>query len=262
MVFARSLLLTLATLAGLHSAAATRYASQKAHKVPSWACAVRKCSIKEGAMYVPPSLNGATRLSLRGTNAGQILCPFGGDGGNGKAASKAEADRFFDGFAKAYDKIHGIEHKEEEKETVAESNSTAAAAATSAAAAETQQEQTKDASGLKSAEVMTTDSLTKLMRDGETSFLVTFYAPWCPHCQAFVLADDAPVDHLSEELKAAGGPKVVVFDTTANALPADFGEVNAVPTIFLVQKDGTMQEFLEDPSQIENLKVFALSGGH
>jgi thiol-disulfide isomerase/thioredoxin len=59
-------------------------------------------------------------------------------------------------------------------------------------------------------------ALSRLRNMREYDLLVTFYAPWCPHCKAFVTDANAPIAALSESLKAKGGPKVVTFDVTAS----------------------------------------------
>lgn len=56
--------------------------------------------------------SGAAALNLHAQGPmPSAPCPFGGDG-DGKAASKAEANNFFDGFGKAYDKVHGVKADE------------------------------------------------------------------------------------------------------------------------------------------------------
>jgi len=58
------------------------------------------------------------------TSLVQMPCPFGGEGG-GKSASKEEANNFFDGFAKAYDKTHGIKaDKAQANASIAEAKGT------------------------------------------------------------------------------------------------------------------------------------------
>jgi thiol-disulfide isomerase/thioredoxin len=208
---------------------------KKATPTPAWACAVKNCNQKD----VESEISGAhfdntVALALRGAaKEGAAGCPFGG-GSGGPKASKEEADNFFEGFAKAYDKVHGIKH---------ESTTTAAPPA---AAPDAVQE-------------VNAHLLTQLMSEGKEDLLVAFYAPWCPHCKTFVLADPAPIDTLSKELHAANGPKVLSFDTTASNPPAGF-EVQYIPTVFVVSKTGAKKVFNGDPADLPTLKAFALAG--
>merc|ERR1719335_1436769 len=84
--------------------------------------------------------------------------------------------------------------------------------------------------------------------------LVVFYAPWCPHCQTFVLhngkgnPEEAPLEIFYKNIKAAGADKtldVVRFDVAANreaGLPAGF-QVQHIPTIYMASADGTKTMF-------------------
>merc|ERR1719502_2355011 len=69
--------------------------------------------------------------------------------------------------------------------------------------------------------------------------LVVFYAPWCPHCQSFVLHDqkgdplNAPLEVLHRELAKADDTKnvnVIRADVTkvGKQMPKDFA-VQAIP---------------------------------
>jgi thiol-disulfide isomerase/thioredoxin len=222
----------------------------------------------------PSSSNRKALLALRGAVVkAQVLCPFGGDGG-GKGATKAEAKSFFDGFANAYDKLHGVKNDDAEsmtkvgtQEETQPSQPAVETQPSQPAVDETQASQPAVATVATVATVGSTgavqkvdrQSLTQLMEAHDQELLVVFYAPWCPHCQAFLLADQAPVDAIAQELAAAHGPKVVAFDTTASSMPAGF-DANFIPTIMLVSKDGRKSEFLEDPTEVEHLKAFALAG--
>merc|ERR1719272_490365 len=84
--------------------------------------------------------------------------------------------------------------------------------------------------------------------------LVVFYAPWCPHCQTFVLHDgkgspeNAPLEVLNRQFQASGANKtldVVRFDVAADreaGLPKGF-EVQHIPTIYMAASDGTKTVF-------------------
>jgi len=84
--------------------------------------------------------------------------------------------------------------------------------------------------------------------------LVVFYAPWCPHCQTFVLhngkgnPEEAPLEIFYKNIKASGADKtldVVRFDVAANreaGLPKDF-QVQHIPTIYMASADGKKTVF-------------------
>jgi len=193
---------------------------------------------------------------LRGTVGEQVLCPFGGPRNGERNATEADKRAIFDAFDKAWDKLHGGKTQEHAGAAKAEAEAAAAPAAKEAekpAAAAAAMPQ------LQFATVGTKDSLNAMMAEGRGDFIVVFYAPWCPHCQAFVLADDAPVDRLAKELHEAGGPKVVVFDTTKEKVPDRFEKVHAIPTIRFVSMDGRRKEFMESPeTHFDDLKAWAL----
>eukprot|EP00746_Dinoflagellata_sp_MGD_P165781 gnl/MRDRNA2_/MRDRNA2_95260_c0_seq1.p1 gnl/MRDRNA2_/MRDRNA2_95260_c0~~gnl/MRDRNA2_/MRDRNA2_95260_c0_seq1.p1 ORF type:complete len:228 (+),score=57.54 gnl/MRDRNA2_/MRDRNA2_95260_c0_seq1:112-795(+) len=76
--------------------------------------------------------------------------------------------------------------------------------------------------------------------------LVVFYAPWCPHCQHFIMTEDAPIERLSKQLE--GKAKVVKFDITANQAPTGY-QVEVIPTMYFANKnvkikyDGDPEDF-------------------
>jgi thiol-disulfide isomerase/thioredoxin len=231
--------------------------------IPPWACAVTKCTQKavdEDVAREGPALNKKALLALRGAVTSQVLCPFGDESGS-KGATQQETVDFFDGFAKAYDKIHGITHDENEDAKVEKKEETKKEEIQDVVEKKEakKEETTKAVAG--TVEKVDRDSFTKLFDAHDQDMLVVFYAPWCPHCKAFVLADNAPLDKLAQELAAEHGPKVVSFDTTSSPMPYGF-TANFIPTILHVRKDGKKEEFVEDPTEIERLKAFALAGGY
>merc|ERR550537_1426160 len=84
--------------------------------------------------------------------------------------------------------------------------------------------------------------------------LVVFYAPWCPHCQTFVLhngkgnPEEAPLEVFYKNIKGAKADEtlnVVRFDVAANreaGLPTGF-QVQHIPTIYMAAADGTKTAF-------------------
>merc|ERR1719240_227283 len=108
-------------------------------------------------------------------------------------------------------------------------------------------------------------ALTSLMDKKEKDLLVVFYAPWCPHCQRFVLHDEkgspenAPLEVFNRDVKAQGADKtlsVLRFDTQESQdIPEGF-EVKYIPTIYMAAADGTKSKFEGDPTKTESLIAF------
>mmetsp|Transcript_15944 Transcript_15944/g.41236 ORF Transcript_15944/g.41236 Transcript_15944/m.41236 type:complete len:198 (-) Transcript_15944:94-687(-) len=103
-------------------------------------------------------------------------------------------------------------------------------------------------------------ALTALVGAG-SPLLVVFYAPWCPHCQTFVMADEngdpekAPLEILNQRILAANGPKVVKFDVQASEAPASFA-FEFIPQVFLASRLATIP-FKGDPHDLAALQSFA-----
>jgi thiol-disulfide isomerase/thioredoxin len=106
-------------------------------------------------------------------------------------------------------------------------------------------------------------SLVEEMNKKEADLLVVFYAPWCGHCQHFVLHDGsgdprkAPLEKINKEL-TSDTLKVLRYDITQGEGPADM-PVEFIPTVYLAKKDGSKHMFQGDPSAPDALKNFVAS---
>merc|ERR1719148_545707 len=91
--------------------------------------------------------------------------------------------------------------------------------------------------------------LTTLLEGGGKPTLVVFYAPWCPHCQTFVLHDGkgdpikAPLEVFNRELKEKKEHvSVVRVNTQVTKFPKVF-EVRSIPTAYFVNRAGQAYKF-------------------
>jgi len=108
-------------------------------------------------------------------------------------------------------------------------------------------------------------SLLSMLDSKTEDILVVFYAPWCPHCKSFVMADglgnaeNAPLEVLAKQIAEAKGPKVVKFDITASLPPPTQFVVTYVPTIYVASKTGAVTLYNSESLDIGAMKVWALA---
>jgi len=110
-------------------------------------------------------------------------------------------------------------------------------------------------------------SLKALAKGGGKDTLVVFYAPWCPHCQTFVMHDDkgnplgAPLESLRRDLKANKSTKdveIVRADVTKvgkGKIPVEF-KVVGIPTVYFATKNGKVTQFAGNPHDTLALTSF------
>jgi len=108
--------------------------------------------------------------------------------------------------------------------------------------------------------------LTTLLQGGGKPTLVVFYAPWCPHCQTFVLHDgegdpvNAPLEQMHRDFKANSDTKdvdVLRFDVAKHGkdIPVDL-KVEGIPTVYFVNHEGKAEHYTEDLHNVDLLKSF------
>lgn len=116
---------------------------------------------------------------------------------------------------------------------------------------------------LADAEVLANASTGKLGKDA----LIVFYAPWCPHCQQFVLHDEsgnpqrAPLELLRKEMaenQKFKDVKVYRSDVTRleeQDIPQAL-RVESIPTLFYVNTEGKAIKFNGNPHDTDAIKEF------
>lgn len=106
---------------------------------------------------------------------------------------------------------------------------------------------------------------------GKSEALVVFYAPWCPHCQSFVLHDgagnprDAPLEVVRREFATDAkmkGVQVVRYDINIHRdIPSPF-EVQFVPSIFFASASGKLTLFQGAKPNATSLTAFVEGARH
>jgi len=224
--------------------------------VPPWACPLTNCALKSPLAAAGPGFPDGVRFFTVGSDQKDTrsACPFGGEP-NGPEPSKKEYLKYMRGMGKVADmsieerRAYALKHQKEWKEK-AESEDMEA---------EYRKAHKKDLIDVSKpgAEAVNSTQWSALREENKFDYLIVFYAPWCPHCKAFVTNANAPINALSESLERASGPKVVKFDMEASTSPL---VLEGVPTIYLFKKSGEASEFKGDISagNLEALMAFAL----
>lgn len=107
--------------------------------------------------------------------------------------------------------------------------------------------------------------------NGETGkdSLIVFYAPWCPHCQTFVLHDEkgnplnAPYEIFAKDLAKSEDTKDVAvmradIMKVRDGIPAKF-VVEGIPSVYFISKAGKATMFKGNPHDTQQLKDFVIA---
>eukprot|EP00927_Polykrikos_kofoidii_P014626 TRINITY_DN16435_c1_g1_i1.p1 TRINITY_DN16435_c1_g1~~TRINITY_DN16435_c1_g1_i1.p1 ORF type:complete len:228 (+),score=51.53 TRINITY_DN16435_c1_g1_i1:56-739(+) len=109
--------------------------------------------------------------------------------------------------------------------------------------------------------------LVDMLAESRPDTVVVFYAPWCPHCQSFVLHDghgnpvDAPLEIFRRDLLAQNKTRNIevarlnVASDAALNIPKQFS-VQGIPMVYFVSKTGSAVPFKGNPHNLTALKSF------
>lgn len=238
---------------------------------PPWACALKRCVLKSALASAGPSFANIVEFKAMGAQQknAQEQCPFGGD--DGPPPSEKEYKKYMTGLDKIGDMNPAERRAWAAKVAAAAKMQTsdeierAEMRAQERHQADLRVMEAKDRAQINPSvdvsapgvEAVNEAALDELRKKKAYDILVTFYAPWCPHCKAFVTNENAPIAALSASLEKSNGPKVVTFDVTASNIPSDV-KVDSVPAIYLFRKTGLPIAFNEDPHDLKRLTAFAL----
>eukprot|EP00451_Oxyrrhis_marina_P036862 CAMPEP_0204386008 /NCGR_PEP_ID=MMETSP0469-20131031/58102_1 /ASSEMBLY_ACC=CAM_ASM_000384 /TAXON_ID=2969 /ORGANISM="Oxyrrhis marina" /LENGTH=280 /DNA_ID=CAMNT_0051379131 /DNA_START=44 /DNA_END=886 /DNA_ORIENTATION=+ len=159
------------------------------------------------------------------------------------AADKSDAE-----LKKVGDEIGQAEQEQEEAATLAKK----ANAATKAEKAEAAQEladakKLEEAAAAEKAGVVAMDIPALLQAEKATETqdtFVAFYAPWCGHCQTFVLQQNGGLNQLATALSSAKNLRVAKFDVDAEEIPSEHGyAVQYIPTSYMICPGGKKTKY-------------------
>mmetsp|Transcript_58054 Transcript_58054/g.92244 ORF Transcript_58054/g.92244 Transcript_58054/m.92244 type:complete len:268 (-) Transcript_58054:33-836(-) len=224
--------------------------ASRATDISTFQCPLKACVLNSTLASAGPAFKDLVNLKALTAKqkSGQEQCPFGGDD-NDPPPTKKEYMKYMRGLSKV-----GEMSPDQRREWAARE------AAKLEANLKYEEEEVKEPSvnvSMPGVEALNRTTLAEIRKENKLDLLVTFYAPWCPHCKAFVTSENAPIKALSASLEKVNGPRVVTFDVTASDAPEAL-MIHAVPTIYLIKTTGEAIQFKQNPHDLNLLMAFAL----
>lgn len=244
----RFLVAAVACCIASEAAPVSKQVSQHSPKpAASWQCPLTNCVLKSPLASAGPAFPDGVRFFATGKDGmdHRAACPFGG-GDDDKEPTQKEYMKYM----KAMDKIGDMSVEERRAYALKHQDDYLNKPVREPKIKEPRIDVTKPG-----VEAVNSSTWSELRQANKFDFIIAFYAPWCPHCKAFVTSENAPLKALSASLEKVNGPKVVQFDMIADTAPL---VIDAVPTVYLFKTNGEAMPFEGDGHDMEALMNFAL----
>jgi len=217
--------------------------------VTAWQCPLVNCVLKSPLASAGPAFSDGVRFFAVGKDGkdARTVCPFD-DSDDDKNVTTKEYMKYM----KAMDKIGDMNSKDRRAYALEHADDYINAPVVEEKIKAPTIDVTKPG-----VEAVNSTTWSELRKANKFNFLITFYAPWCPHCKAFVTGENAPIKAFSASLEKMkiDVPKVVTFDVIGDTPPL---VIDAVPTIYLFKTNGEALTFEGDGHDLEALMKFAL----
>jgi thiol-disulfide isomerase/thioredoxin len=215
--------------------------------VSTWQCPLTNCALKSPLASAGPAFPDGVRFFAVGRDGkdSRAACPFGDDD------EPEPTTKEYNKYMKAMDHIGDMNSEERRAWALAHQNDYLNDPVVEPKVKDPSVHVTK-----RGVEAVNSTTWSELRAANKHDFIIAFYAPWCPHCKAFVTAENAPLKALSESLEKVKGPYVVSFDIIKDKDPPLV--IDAVPTLYLFKTNGQAIEFKGDGHDMEALMAFAL----
>jgi len=219
------------------------------HAVTAWQCQLTNCVLNSSLASAGPAFADGVRFFSIGKDGKdtRAMCPFGGEDDGPEVTTKEYLK-----YMKALDKMGDMTSEQRRAFAWEHRNDHINAPVVEEKVKSPTIDVTK--SGV---HAVNSTTWSELRRANKFNFLITFYAPWCPHCKKFVAGENAPLKAFSASLEKMKRdvPKVVTFDVIGDTPPL---VIDAVPTIYLFKTNGEALTFDGDGHDLEALMAFAL----
>lgn len=242
----RFFVVALACSTACEAAPVAKEVSQHSSKVSSWQCPLTNCALISPLASAGPAFQDGVRFFAVGKDGkdSRAACPFGDDD------EREPTTKEYNKYMGAMDKIGDMNQEERRAWAMKHQHDHLDDPVVEPKIKDPTVDVTKPG-----VEAVNSTTWSELRHANKFDFIIAFYAPWCPHCKAFVTNKNSPLKALSESLEKVDGPKVVQFDMIKDTAPL---VIDAVPTVYLFKTNGEATEFKGDGHDMSALMSFAL----